>query len=77
LQIDDSFVMTVNRRAERVRGSETICRMTWSEIDGYLGGPWLALALTQDCDGLEHYTDAAQQADKLQADSAGKNFFLV
>ena len=77
MQIDDSLVMTVNRRAQRVRGSETICRMTWFVIDGYRGRPCLVLALTQDCDGLEHYGDAAQEDDELQMASAKKTFFPV
>jgi hypothetical protein len=37
----------------------------------------LALALTQDCDGLEHYSDAAQEDDELQMENAKKTFFPV
>ena len=69
--------MTVNRSAERVPGSETICRMTWLEIDGYGRSTRLALALTQDSDGLERHSAAAQEDDKLKAESAKKYFLLV
>ena len=47
LQIDDPFVVTVNRCAECVRRTETICRMAWREIDGDRRTARLVLALTQ------------------------------
>jgi hypothetical protein len=47
LQVDRAFVVTVNRRAECVRRSETICRTAGVEIDSYRGAARrLVFALT-------------------------------
>jgi len=46
LEIDDTFVVTVNCSAEGVRGNEAVCRVAWREIDGYRRSARLALALT-------------------------------
>jgi hypothetical protein len=77
LQIDDPLVVTVNRCAECVCRTETVGWMAWCEIHGYGRGTRLALALTQDCDGLKRHSGAAQEDDKLQTESVEKTFFLV
>jgi len=48
LQIDDSLVMTINGRAQRMRGSEAICRVARLEIYGYGGIRRTFVALAQD-----------------------------
>jgi len=45
--------MTINGRAQRVRGSEAICRMAGFEIYRYGCSRKTLVALTQDAEGLE------------------------
>src|SRR5882672_9756664 len=67
LEIVVPFVATIDRCAERVRWSETICGMTGFEIDGYSrAARSLSAPLSKHRDGLKHNDCAEKNSEQVR-----------